>query len=1069
MFLNTLGGAALAGSTFRRSKPLVVLAYLALEGAQDRRYLAELIWPDAGDPRQSLTVALSQLHAEMPGLVRKDGGRLRAEVDCDAVQLAEAAANHEWDRVVELYRGPFLAGTEVDAGNPELEEWLFATRERLALTAQTALLELGERSLAAGHDADAAKLVEQGAALAPDAGGELTRLERLQELLAATGSPRLASLRREASASGLTLREPRPMSRGRTHHNLPGDLTPFVGRGGELSALEGLLRDGARLVTITGLGGIGKTRLALELARRLARTGGYAQVHYVPLGGAPTDEQFATAVGAALETPARARRLAGAPDSSARQLLVLDDYDPSTSFVGQVEALLRRWPQLAVVVTAREPLASQAETQFKLHGLALTVGSGTSAREGDALTLYEQAVRRYDPRAGLGTAATVVRAICELVAGSPLAIELAAALSRVLTPDELRGELEVSLDVLATEAAGRPERHHGIRALFGSSWARLDAAERRALAGCAIFEGGFTRAAAAEVLDLGPGRLGALLDRSLLRRQGSRFDLHPLVRQYAAEKLTDYPEREAWRARHAAYYCAWVDSKRPFDQRAGQRRAIEELEPDYPNIRAAWSWAVTAGRRDLVGRALFMTARYLTLRGRTSELARLLAEADDLAAPGTLLRSRILRWRAGVDGWADPVGAERLLGEAISIQRALSRDHDLGPLHYHLGLVRAFQGDPEGARANWLAAIPLLEERDDEQLLGTAYSHVSLVVAPAAEHEAWARRARAVCVERGSVAQLALCLANEAGQADYSYGDSETAAGLLEEAIDLEGREVGRDEYLTLLLYRQVQDHVNLGRLEQAAARLAEARRLNAELATRGHPNRLQYPSIEVAAAILEDGRGDAAAARATAERAPTDLLCRELLCRLALDAGDLDAAREHLRVLATLRGYGFSLRVRLHERVMANILRGEVARAERQAAEAAGDRAAAALHLTEALSAFDSALEGALAYTFMPLALEAFVAARMLDERLCDPAALLLAARHPASRYSVRRRAQALLLAEVGAEAEVDAEVHARVASWLTLSPRGLVPVVTELATELRSRLVAGRWTDASALSPDP
>ncbi|MBW7915117.1 MAG: hypothetical protein H3C53_00310 [Trueperaceae bacterium] len=1051
--LNTLGGLALAGAEFGRPKPLLVLAFLALEGPQDTRYLAELAWPLARDPRQSLTVALSQLDAAVPGLVERGGARVSTLVDCDALQLAETAAGLDWQRVARLYRGPFLAGVQLAGGGAELEEWLFATRERLALAAQGAMLELAEDGLAEGDLPGATRLAERAAVLAPDAGGELARLERLAALLAATGSPRLAALRREAEALGVTLRDPAPRPRRATVHDLPDDLTPFVGREAELAALADLLGAGARLVTITGLGGIGKTRLALELARRLATTERYERIRYVALGGAPADELVETALQGVVGGRARARRVTDVADghpTGGGVLLLLDDYDPAGSPPARVEALLARWPRLTVVVTAREPLGSAAESQYQLAGLALAPGGVDEAAASDAVALYLQAARRYRPTVEVDAANADVREICELVAGSPLALELAAALARVLPVAELRHELTVTLDVLAAASGDRSERHHGIRALFDSSWARLDAREREALTGCAVFVGGFTRAAAAEVLGLDLAGLGALLDRSLLTRSGDRYALHPLVRQYATEKLAEDPARGVWRLRHAEYYCALAESLRPFDQRAGERRALEELERDYPDLRSAWDRAASAGRADLIARALFMTARYLLLRGRPRELARLLSEAEAVAAPGSLLRARLLRWQAAGSGWEDPGGAELLLTQAFARLNALGLDDELGPIHYHLGLMRAFQGDAEAARRHWLTAIPLLEARDAEQLLGSAYSQVSLVTAEADEHEAWARRARRACVRAGTTAQLALCLAIEAGEADYAYGDSGLACRLLEEAIRLEELEGGRDDYLTLFLYRQVQDLVELGDLAKAEARLAAARRLTAERDTGRYPDRLQYPSIELAAATLHEARGERAAARAAAERAPDGRLCREVLCRLALEEGDVAAAERHLTRLTSLRGYGFSTRVRLHERVMQQVLTGEVARARRHQAAAAGDPAAEERARAAALTALDAALEGAARWVFQPLALEAFVAVRALDPALCGAEALALAATHPAALRRVRRRAAAML------DPEAEAAASAQVAPWLALTPNELVPVVTDLARQVRERLAA-------------
>lgn len=1045
MRLRTLGGLTLLGAGFKRPKLLLLLAYLALEGPQDRRFLSELFWPTASDSRQSLTVALSQLRSVDPQLLTTQSASISTLVECDATQLRAAATRQDWERVRGLYGGTFLMGVDVEAGNVELEEWLYASREQLALQAQTAFIELAERSLREGDLLDAGQHAEHAATTVPLEASEAPQIERLYAVMAATNSPRLGALRKEVLELGIPLPEQPPHHKHVTRHSLPSDLTPFVGREDELASLEALLVGGARLITVTGLGGIGKTRLAVEFARRQAKTMRYHQVHFVPLGGAKTDEQFEPLLAAMLG--GRNRRSTDPVAGAARpraSLLLLDDFVPTATSREQVEALLSSTPLLDVLITSREPLGSLAETQYQLSGLASTQPAAPGGPVSDALALYVQTAKRFDP--WFEPDAASVGAICDLVVGSPLGIELAAALTPVLPTRELLTELRLTLDVLEGGQSGQPQRHQSVRAIFDSSWLRLTAAERIALAGCALFQGGFTRAAAAAVLAIDVKQLSALLERSLIRRQDNRFQLHPLVQQYAYEKLDDYPETALWRERHAAHYAAWFDSKRHFDQRSGQRQALDELELDFANLKAAWQWAASSARTDLLEQAIFMVSRFLLLRGRTSELGRLLEEADAVTASDSLLHARVLRWQAVLTGWQDPAGSLRLLTQALAIHNALKRQDDLAMLHYQLGLVSAFQSDYEAARRYWHTAIPLLEKRDDEELLGAAYSNLSLVTELADEHEALARRAHDVCVQRGATAQLAICFANEAGQVHYTYGDSATAVAYLEAAIGIEESEGGRDDYLERFYDRQAYELINLGQLERAEERLAAAYQLIAARETHRYPESGRFPPIELTSAQLHDARGQFEAARTTAQRAPADRLCTETLCRLALDAGDIDQAEQHLAVLGTLRGYGFSVRARLHERAVESLLTGEIARAH--SLTAANDRIAAHLRGV-ALEALGAALDDALTYTFVPLALEVFTATYALDASLCRVPVLALAARHPASRYFVRRRASAML---PGALTPAD---QATVADWLKVPPLKLVPIVTELAELMRETLV--------------
>ncbi len=1055
MALRALGGLSLPGVRFSRPKPLLLLTYLALQGPQYRRYLGELFWPHAADARHSLSMALSQLRAAAPELIHSHETRIWTEVECDAVLLLEAATNHEWQRVTELHRGPFLAGVDIDDDNVELEDWLLETREMFVLQVHDALVELAEQHLASGDLRDAAQLAERAAALAPDAGNEPILIERLHALLAATGSPRLRQLRKEARTLGIALPEPASPLRHVTVHNLPGDFTQFIGRRAELAALSELLLQGTRLITITGLGGMGKTRLALELARQLKASGLYDQVFFVPLDAARDPEQLMPLLREAVKSRngPRGKRasLVGALGSK-RTLLLLDNFDHLVASAEKLGELLAQVPHLALLVTSRVPLGLAAETQYPLTGLPLLAGEALlepNAPAGDALIFYRQIARRYLPNFELDEEnAGAVLGICRLVDGAPLSIELAAALSRVIPASELLAELSQNLDVLATDLGHLPARHTSMRALFESSWVRLTDAEQAAFAGTAIFKGGFTRPSARYVLGLQVTLLTSLLDKSLLRRQGSRYELHPLVQQYASEKLAQHPEFEDWRAKHAEYYCAWFDSKRPYDQRSGHRQAFEELALEFPNLQAGWHWAAHDGRHDLLELAMFMVSRFLSSRGNQRELVELLAAAEVAAPPASLLFAQIQRYRGLIIAWEDPVKARDYLDEALAIYLKQGHENAAGALYHDLGTVHAFLGDADRARQYWLDAVPLLQQHDDEQLLGAAYSNISLTAAHADEHESWANRASATCRAKGTTAQLTVCLATQAAQLMYSYGDYDNAVRLLDQAIALENSEIGRSDYLAMFHHLQAYNLVNAGDQARAEERLAEAYRLLGGPEAEIDHGSGQYPSVNWAIAHLHYARGEADAARVVAGKTPDDLLCTELLCRLALERGALDLAEQYLSVLSTLRGYGFSTRARLHERAVEHLLSAELAQRRHGASSKADRDSYDTAEFTTALNELLAALEDVIEFTFTPLALEAFTTAYALEPELSGYQLLWLAAYHPAGRYFVRRRALRLLTEHTEKQ-----RVERRPASgWSHPTPAEILDLARALVDRLRT-----------------
>ena len=277
MRLVTLGGLALEGTIVNRTKPLLLLTYLALEGEKERRHLAELFWMGAADPLNSLSKAINQLNREAPGVVAADKLHVQAAVDTDAVQLLTALNQGGLLEALELYRGPFLKGVYLKDWSAELEEWIYGTREFLASRVQKAHITLAERDAATGDFEGAARRTETAYLLPGTQEPEPGTLERIYTLMVAGGNTRAGDVAAAAESFGqppsLTQEQARaqlaqPVSPEiTTTHNLPAQPTTFIGRAEEKRRLAELLQDPhARLISITGPGGMGKTRLAIEVA-----------------------------------------------------------------------------------------------------------------------------------------------------------------------------------------------------------------------------------------------------------------------------------------------------------------------------------------------------------------------------------------------------------------------------------------------------------------------------------------------------------------------------------------------------------------------------------------------------------------------------------------------------------------------------------------------------------------------------------------------------------------------------------------------------------------------------------
>lgn len=1033
--LLSLGGLSLAGSDFARARPLSLVAYLALEGPQPRRLAAELFWSRTAAPRQSLSVALSQMRGAAPSLVRSSDSLLWVEVECDAVQFLEATNDHDWARAAALYRGPFLAGVDLSGCGSEVEQWLLETRESLEARAATAFIELAERRLAEADLGPAARLAERATAVARRLGWLLddALLVRLYLLLTATGNPVAGVVRGEAEALGLELPAPEPQTpvRKTVAHNLPGATTRLVGRQRELDEIRRVLESGNRLVSITGLGGNGKTRLALEVARRAASGDRFDQVYFTRLEDITDPRQLFPAVCVSIraggdepDATLAIRKIVG----DKRTLLVLDNFEQLNGAAPELVDLLHDSPNTTLLLTSREPLGVKEETLYPLSGLSLdverapdAVGSTPSASAGtaEAVALYVECARRTDPGFELSpqTLAAVTE-VCELVAGSPLAIEQAAALTNALRVDELVDELRAGFEALEAPRRTARDRQANLRVVFERSWSRLKTVEAEALAGSTVFVGGFTRAAGAEVLGLTVPVLAALIDRSLLRRQGGRYELHPLVRRYAEEKLVESGRYEGTRERHARWVTELFAAQEEQCGRRGELAAMDELAPDYQNLAAAWRWAAAAGRPEPIGRSFRTVLRFLQVRQRIHELNELLeiaasaAGADGTAPEAAALRNRITFERAQLDMFNDPAAAEKAFEELRATAESAGEDGLLGTSLLGIGVSRAMQGDMPAARERWLAAVPVLKRHDPDLVLGACYSNLALTTADLGEYERWADLAEATCRARDSMSDLVKVLANQASHVAVSHGDYPRAHRYFNEAIRLELGAFGRPYLLARLNCLAGYNALNAADMASAEQHLSEATRLLA--ATEEGAGATFHDGLvsNWAVAHLLLARGHAKEARELARAQLGEGSSRELFCWLQLEAGELDCVSDELADPRKLLPGVAVPRNLAHATALHHLLTAQLLLAGGSApwltTEAEADRTPEAAARAELARGLRVALDTHL----VPLVLEAFVVAAAAAPSERHQRLLRSVSEHPAARYHTRLRAAARLAA---------------------------------------------------------
>jgi len=420
--------------------------------------------------------------------------------------------------------------------------------------------------------------------------------------------------------------------------DLPQQLTRFVGRRAELHQLGAMLTDPeCRLLTVTGLGGLGKTRLALQATAEHAEhfEDGVVFVNLQPLR-AP--DQVAATICSALNLtlsnrqPPRAQLVHFL--RTRNMLLVLDNFEHLLDATDLLVELLHAAPAVTCLVTTRVALNVQGEWLFSVHGLDFPAaeqmpGGEDALRAYGAVQLFADRARRVRPSFSLPDEAAAVIRICQLVEGVPLAIELAAAWTRTMRCAEIAAEIQHNMDFLASTLRDMPERHRSMQAVFVQSWQLLGETERTVFQQLSIFRGGFTREAAESVAGASLHVLSSLVDRSLLRWEADgRYQMHELLRQYAYDKLQQTPdEAEQAMARHCAFYIQLLHRREK--DLLGQRRRelLADFADEMENVRQAWHWAVQAGLVDRIAQGVYTLQEFYDARGQALEAATLLEMA----------------------------------------------------------------------------------------------------------------------------------------------------------------------------------------------------------------------------------------------------------------------------------------------------------------------------------------------------------------------------------------------------------------------------------------------------------
>jgi predicted ATPase/DNA-binding SARP family transcriptional activator len=859
--LNVLGAMQVTladGETakFRSDQTRALLAFLAVEAGRPHRReaLTGLLWPDQPEAtaRHNLRQALVNLRRTIGDSAAKPPYLLIGHQDIQFNQASNfaldaadfetqlaACTTHPHARLddcaicasrlqhaVGLYRGPFLQEFSLK-NSAAFEEWALARREAYH---QRMLEALGALATYYEHHGDLGatrRCALRGLELDPwrehahrqmmrvfaqegQYGAALAQYETCRRVLAdelgVEPSNETRELYEKIKIGDWKERPTSNLQSPTSNFQLQTHLTPFIGRERELANLGKLIGDqNCRWMTLVGPGGIGKTRLAVQAASN--QRNAFAQgVAFVPLVSVESVEAIVPAIADALgfsfygATSPRAQLLNYLRDK--QMLLVLDNVEQLSSAADLFVELLQHTTEIKFLMTSREPLDVQGEWVFPVEGLQIPEDDGIQAMETSAaVALFVQRAQRA--RVGFALSAedrpSMLR-LCRVVEGTPLALELAATWVRILSVAEIVNGIERDLNFLQATVRDLPARHRSLRVVFDQSWKLLSEEEQKILLRFSIFRGGFRLEATEQVAGASLAALSALVAKSLVRRSGEqRYDLHELVRQFAAEHLSrDSDEQMVTQDRHSRYYLTSFGRADGRMHSPAQREALAEWTAEMDNIRVAWNWAVAQNEFGLIEKTLRAFAMLYETRGLYREGLDMLGRAIDAlevahgpspsdrtgqVALGHLLTNRaLLTYRLGRHA-----EAQAMLQSSLEILRPLNDARFLVEPITYLGAVMSLTGD-------YARALDLFAEAREKSLaVGdrvfaatslSLHAHFSRLIGQSENQHARLQAAVAEWRAVGDPRFIAYGL-NFLGQSALALGRFDEARKALEESVEL--------------------------------------------------------------------------------------------------------------------------------------------------------------------------------------------------------------------------------------------------------------------------------------------
>ena len=503
-------------------------------------------------------------------------------------------------------------------------------------------------------------------------------------------------------------------------NNLPPQPNAFVGRKKELAHIATQLADPAcRLLTLLGPGGMGKTRLALQAAAEAVEQfkHGVYFVYLAPLG---SPDAVVAAIADALKFTFYSREAPQAQLLSFLRekdmLLVLDNLEHVMGVTDFLIQLLQACPQVRVLVTSRERLNLMEESTLEMDGLEVPDAHTPALEEVGSIQLFLERAKRVNPAFALSDEVRphLIR-ICQLVGGTPLGIELAAAWVRAMSCQDIARQIEEKLDFLSTSLRNAPERHRSLRAVFEYSWQLLSDEEKAALQKLSLLRGNWDAQAAGQIADAPLPVLASLLDKSLLRRTtAGRFFTQELLRYYAEEKLkADAVLYQQIQESHGRFFADFLANRAQDLKGASQGKALEDIQLSVENARAAWQWAASHGRQKELEKAVDGLCMFFEKRGRFQEGRTICEQTSAGLAEGAAL-GKLLNWQGYFEyRLGQHAQAKELLERGLALAEQLELPHQRAFALNYLGTIAVSMGDYAIAAQHLQESLALREAAQD--------------------------------------------------------------------------------------------------------------------------------------------------------------------------------------------------------------------------------------------------------------------------------------------------------------------------------------------------------------------